>query len=263
MNLKNIRFFIEYTLLAGLGAILRRMPRRTVLLIARYAGDVIFFCIPIRKKITLDHLRRSFPEKDIKEITGIAREVYQNLAMNSLEHLCFPGVSREKLLQVVFFDGEGYKERHLKSAIPEGPQRPEIVRITPINKPLPDTSEPAAPVAPVKLPEPPAKVKASIEKTKTDNKIQIDIHDEQPVLDQQGVPVAWTLQLASFRSEDNAKGLRNQLIKNGYKVFTRKQGDLVKVYVGPEFQKKRLESLKDRLKKDFGLSGIIVRFTTQ
>ncbi|WP_420597615.1 SPOR domain-containing protein [Neptuniibacter sp.] len=163
----------------------------------------------------------------------------------------------------VFFDGEGYKERHLKSAIPDGPERPEIVRIQPVNKPLPDTSTPAEPSKPVVLPQPEEKVKKVIEKTVTENKIEIDIHKDQPVLDQQGVPVAWTLQLASFKSEDNAKGLRKQLIENGYKVFTRKQGELVKVYVGPEFQKTRLESLQAKLKQDFGLNGIIVRFTTQ
>jgi DedD protein len=163
----------------------------------------------------------------------------------------------------VFFDGAGYKERHLQSAIPEGPERPEIVRIAPQNKPLPDTSQPAEPSAPVALPKAPANVKKSIEKTVADNKIDLGVEKDQPVLDQQGVPVAWTLQLASFKSEDNAKSLRKQLIDSGYKVFTRKQGELVKVYVGPEFQKSRLETLQLKLKDDFGLSGIIVRFTTQ
>lgn len=163
----------------------------------------------------------------------------------------------------VFFDGAGYKERHLKSAIPEGPERPEIVRIAPKNKPLPDTSKAAEPTPPVKLPDAPPAVKESIDKTVAENKIELDVQKDQPVLDQQGVPVAWTLQLASFKSEDNAKSLRKQLIDSGYKVFTRKQGELVKVYVGPEFQKSRLEALQLKLKDDFGLSGIIVRFTTQ
>ncbi|MGH1463461.1 MAG: SPOR domain-containing protein [Neptuniibacter sp.] len=163
----------------------------------------------------------------------------------------------------IFFEGEGYKERHLQSAIPEGPERPEIVRISPVNKPLPDTSVPAKPQTPVELPISDESVKKSIANTVAKNKIELDIHKDQPVLDQQGVPVAWTLQLASFKSEDNAKGLRKQLIENGYKVFTRKQGDLVKVYVGPEFQKTRLEALQIKLKQDFGLKGIIVRFTTQ
>lgn len=163
----------------------------------------------------------------------------------------------------VFFDGAGYKERHIQSAIPEAPEQPEIVRIKPQNQPLPDTSKPAEPMAPVTLPQAPEVVAKVIEKRVKEEKISLDIRKDQPVLDQQGVPVAWTLQLASFKDETNAKGLRKQLISAGHKVFTRKQGDLVKVYVGPEFQKSRLESLQQQLKKDFGLNGIIVRFTTQ
>ncbi|WP_299176962.1 SPOR domain-containing protein [uncultured Neptuniibacter sp.] len=161
------------------------------------------------------------------------------------------------------FDGAGYKERHLQSEIPEGPDRPEIVRIAPKNKPLPDTSEPAEPMSPVELPKRPEVVERIVSKQVKDHQVEIEIHKDQPVLDQQGVPVAWTLQLASFKDETNAKSLRKQLISEGHKVFTRKQGDLVKVYVGPEFQKSRLESLKSKLKKEFGLNGIIVRFTTQ
>jgi len=163
----------------------------------------------------------------------------------------------------VFFDGAGYKERHLQSEIPEGPERPEIVYIEPENKPLPDTSIPAEPMAPVELPKPPKKVEEVIVAVEKAHKVEVEVQKDQPVLDQQGVPVAWTLQLASFKDEANAKSLRKQLIGKGHKVFTRKQGDLIKVYVGPEFQKSRLETLKQSLKKDFGLNGIIVRFTTQ
>ncbi|WP_286239059.1 SPOR domain-containing protein [Neptuniibacter halophilus] len=163
----------------------------------------------------------------------------------------------------VFFDGSGYKERHLVSEIPDAPERPEIVRIEPQNQPLPDTSEPAEPAAPAALPVPPEKVVQVIKRQREENKAELEIHQDQPVLDQQGVPVAWTLQLASFKDEANAKSLRKQLIAEGHKVFTRKQGELVKVYIGPEFQKSRLESLKLKLKQEFGLNGIIVRFTTQ
>lgn len=163
----------------------------------------------------------------------------------------------------IFFDGAGYKERQLRSEIPPGPEQPEIVHIEPVSKPLPDTSVPAEPMAPVAIPEPPKPVKEAVAKVKEKEKITLEVREDQPVLDQQGVPVAWTLQLASFKDEANAKGLRKQLIGEGHKVFTRKQGDLVKVYVGPEFQKSRLEALQVKLKTDFGLNGIIVRFTTQ
>ncbi len=163
----------------------------------------------------------------------------------------------------LFFDGSGYKERHLQSKIPAIPERPEIVRIKPKNKPLSDTSIAAEPSAPANIPPRSGKVQQMVKQRVEKEKINLDIRNDQPVLDQQGVPVAWTLQLASFKDEVNAKSLRKQLIAEGYKVFTRKQGGLIKVYVGPELQKTRLESLKEKLKTGLGLDGMIVRFTTQ
>ena len=75
--------------------------------------------------------------------------------------------------------------------------------------------------------------------------------------------VAWTLQLASFRDEANAKALRTELLDAGYKVYIRHISGLVKVFVGPELQRTRLESLQAALKEEYSLDGIVVRFTTQ
>ncbi|MFW1676315.1 SPOR domain-containing protein [Pontibacter sp. JAM-7] len=165
------------------------------------------------------------------------------------------------ILFPLLFSGAGYEERHLVSQIPEAPQRPEVFKIEPQSKALPDTTEPGAANTAVGLPQVPEHVAKAL--TDAKQQPELDLRDDQPVLDQQGVPVSWTLQLASFKDESNARSLRRQLINEGYKVFTRKQGELVKVYVGPEMQRSRLEGLKAQLQKDMGLDGIIVRFTTQ
>lgn len=165
------------------------------------------------------------------------------------------------ILFPLLFSGAGYQERHLTSQIPDAPDRPEIVYIEPQSKPLPNTEQLAEPGGTTTLPEVPAVVGDAL--AGAQHKPDLDLRDDQPVLDQQGVPVSWTLQLASFKDESNARSLRRQLINEGYKVFTRKQGELVKVYVGPEMQRSRLENLKAQLQKDMGLDGIIVRFTTQ
>jgi len=143
----------------------------------------------------------------------------------------------------IFFSGNGYKERHLPSVIPPAPTAQAFQKIEPLLKPLPDTQQ----IAAIK------EVQATADSTK----------NVAGQLDQQGVPVAWTLQLASFKDEANARALRKQLLKAGHKVYSRKNGSLVKVYVGPEINKQRLEALKQGLKKDFGLDGLLVRFTTQ
>lgn len=163
------------------------------------------------------------------------------------------------ILIPLFFDGAGYRERQLESAIPPPPFEPELVTITQENKQLPDTTTPAQPSAPVTIAVMPKKVAEEVAKQKP----VIKLHEDPPALDQQGVPVAWSLQLASFKDEDNAKGLRRKLIKAGYKVYIRKTGDLVRVFVGPDIQKNRLTELQQNIHKEFDLDGIIVRFTTR
>jgi len=184
----------------------------------------------------------------------------------------------------LLFKGEGYRERHLPSNIPEAPALPEVVVIEPQAPALPDTSELAPPVeprpiepmppaeilkeepAPTPAPAPapsPAKAKVAAPEPVQVPSPDLDLHQDTPVLDAQNVPVAWTLQLASFRDEANARTLRKKLVGAGYKVYTRRIGDLVKVYVGPDIQRSKLERLQAQLKGDFGLSGIIIRFTTQ
>lgn len=141
----------------------------------------------------------------------------------------------------LFFNGSGYKERHLPSIIPPKPETATFENIEPLLKPLPASKK----VAPVKPAQPTAKEA-----------------EELAQLDQQGVPVAWTLQLASFKDAANARALRKQLLKAGHKVYSRQNGSLVKVYVGPELKKQRLQALKKGLKEQFGLDGLLVRFTT-
>ena len=164
--------------------------------------------------------------------------------------------------------GEGYKERHLSSRIPVAPQMPEMVDIEPQSKPLPDTME----VAPVKEIKPPVVVQVDAQAASAGSdetvaeeakKPVVGTNEPAPQLDEQNVPVAWTLQLASFKDEANARALRKQLVGAGHKVYTRRQAELYKVYVGPDLKRDRLEALKETLKNDFALDGIIIRFTTQ
>ncbi|WP_238377148.1 SPOR domain-containing protein [Neptunomonas antarctica] len=173
----------------------------------------------------------------------------------------------------LFLTGEGYRERHLESHIPTAPAVADAIDVTPQTQLLPDTSEyPAAQVATelvVSESKSSQKVVVTVQ-PKPDQEMPpqkkrpvISVDNSRPLLDEQNVPVAWTLQLASFSDESNARALRTLLIGAGHKVYTRRNADLYKVYVGPDMQRDRLEKLKETLKSDFGLDGIIFRFTTQ
>jgi Kdo2-lipid IVA lauroyltransferase/acyltransferase len=118
--MKKIRYLVEYLLLAFFGNIVRLLPRKVMLFIGARAGDFIYYCAPLRKKITVEQISRAFPEKSRKEISGIAREAYANLAINSLEHLCLPFLTQEDLLSIVDFKNEEVLQnalRHKKGVI--------------------------------------------------------------------------------------------------------------------------------------------------
>ncbi|SEF77501.1 SPOR domain-containing protein [Marinobacterium lutimaris] len=159
----------------------------------------------------------------------------------------------------LLLDGAGYKERHLESRIPAAPEPVAQVEVEQEMTVLPDTREPAAPSEPATVSVPVDGVQQAVEQAKPD----IDPIEDTPQLDQEGVPVGWTLQLASFRDEANAKALRAELLDGGHKVYMRHMAGLVKVFVGPEMQRSRLEALQEKLKQEYALDGIIVRFTTQ
>jgi len=163
------------------------------------------------------------------------------------------------ILFPLLLDGTGYRERHLQDRIPPAPVMPALVDIEPNRSALPDTAEPASPAAPAVVKVPAPALRPAIAQAQP----SIDATQDTPALDQQQVPVAWTLQLASFRDEANARSLRKELVAAGYKVYIRHGPNMVRVFVGPDLQRSRLEQLQARLKRDYSLDGMIVRFTTQ
>jgi len=156
-------------------------------------------------------------------------------------------------------DGSGYRERHLQERIPSAPELPAHVDIETVESIPERSNELAAPAEPAVVSVPVPELAAAIEAQQP----LISAQDDTPVLDEQQVPVAWTLQLASFKDEANARSLRSELVDAGYKVYIRHGPDLVRVFVGPDLQRSRLEALQARLKADYALDGMIVRFTTQ
>ena len=99
--MKRARQYIEYQLLLGLGYLIRNLSRPTILQLGRLIGDFLYYCVPIRRSIVVDHLQQAFPEKSGPEIRKIARGTYQNLGMNVLEHLRLPTLSNDELRGIV------------------------------------------------------------------------------------------------------------------------------------------------------------------
>jgi DedD protein len=87
---------------------------------------------------------------------------------------------------------------------------------------------------------------------------------EKLAMDGQGVPVAWILQVASVSSLDKAEQLRQKLLQKDHKAYTRKVKsdgrELYRVYIGPKFERARLEAIQGEVDREFGVKSLIVRY---
>ncbi len=82
----------------------------------------------------------------------------------------------------------------------------------------------------------------------------------QVQMDTQGVPAAWALQLASFKDQTNADRLQKKLMDSGFKAYQSFDGTLHRVFVGPELDRGKLESIRAQIKQQVKLDAMIVRY---
>lgn len=86
----------------------------------------------------------------------------------------------------------------------------------------------------------------------------------KPSLDTRGLPIAWVVQVGSFSIANNARSLKAQLVKQGYKAYTETAttdaGQTVRVFVGPMVSKQHSMQEKNKIDKAFELKAKVVRF---
>jgi len=86
----------------------------------------------------------------------------------------------------------------------------------------------------------------------------------RPVLDSNGLPVAWILQVASVSSAAKADALRERLLEMDQKAYVKKvargEKDLYRVYIGPRFERAPLEQLQAGIDTRFKVQSLIVRY---
>jgi len=86
----------------------------------------------------------------------------------------------------------------------------------------------------------------------------------KPSLNQQGVPKAWVVQVASFKTESRAKVLRDKLIAQNYKAYIRSlntsKGPVSRVLVGPKIDQREAQKVKAQLDQALKVDTLIKRF---
>lgn len=102
----------------------------------------------------------------------------------------------------------------------------------------PEPSEPAAPAAP-EIVEP------SVSESR---------------LDDNNLPVSWSIQLASLSNRASAESLQQTLRSQGYNAYIRAAGGMNRVFVGPLVERSEANRLRDVLQRQQKLDGFVVRF---
>ncbi|MFZ6047133.1 SPOR domain-containing protein [Pseudomonas sp. CR3202] len=118
-------------------------------------------------------------------------------------------------------------------------------------------AQPAQPVAPAvpapaqaRAPAPAAVPAAPVAEVKA----------EEKRLDVNGLPVSWSIQLASLSSRSSAENLQKNLRTQGYNAYIRSVEGMNRVFVGPVIERAEANRLRDQLSRQQKLNGFVVRF---
>ncbi|WP_176512268.1 SPOR domain-containing protein [Pseudomonas faucium] len=151
--------------------------------------------------------------------------------------------------------------------LPEEPQQPPVV-VNESNAPVATPSQPITPSpqtqaqvqpkpqTPVPTPAPAAKAETRPAATPA----PAATASAPSKIDANGLPVSWSIQLASLSNRAGAESLQKTLRSQGYNAYIRSAGGLNRVYVGPLIERSEAERLRDVINRQQNLKGIVVRF---
>lgn len=79
-------------------------------------------------------------------------------------------------------------------------------------------------------------------------------------VDGNGLPVSWSVQLASLSNRASADTLQKTLRGQGYNAYIRSSEGMNRVFVGPVIDRAEAERLRDVISRQQKLKGFVVRF---
>jgi DedD protein len=127
-----------------------------------------------------------------------------------------------------------------------------VATVAPPVQPKPQTPVPTPPVAKVEArPAPAPSVAPAAPAAKPAAPSKIDAN---------GLPVSWSIQLASLSNRAGAENLQKTLRSQGYNAYIRSADGMNRVFVGPLIERAEAERLRDVINRQQNLKGIVVRF---
>ncbi|MCW2270456.1 cell division protein DedD [compost metagenome] len=137
------------------------------------------------------------------------------------------------------------------SAPAQAPSTPIASGPTAVPAPAAEPVVAAKPVTPPPAAKPEAKPAAPVAST---------AKPAQGKIDANGLPISWSVQLASLSNRAGADKLQATLRSQGYNAYIRSAGGMNRVYVGPLIERSEAERLREVISRQQKLNGIVVRF---
>ena len=132
---------------------------------------------------------------------------------------------------------------------PSMPVQPSV----PVVKPAPAPVVAAKPAAPAPAPKPVAPQPAAPGKP--------DVGQSR--IDPNGLPISWSIQLASLANRESAEALQKKLRAQGYNAYIRSADGKNRVFIGPLIERAEADRLRDLLGRQQNLNGFVVRFQSE
>ncbi|AZF65005.1 SPOR domain-containing protein [Pseudomonas sp. LBUM920] len=134
---------------------------------------------------------------------------------------------------------------------PSMPVQPSVPVVKPAPAPAPAAPVVAAkPAAPAPAPKPVAPQPAAPGKP--------DVGQSR--IDPNGLPITWSIQLASLANRESAEALQKKLRAQGYNAYIRSADGKNRVFIGPLIERAEADRLRDLLGRQQNLNGFVVRF---
>lgn len=110
MSPRHRRHRLESAVVRGLSAVVQRLPQRVVLGLGAGIGRTAYLLDARHRRITIENLAATFPERSAQERHRIAQGVFRHFGRKLMELLRFAGLSRDEMLAAVEFVGVEHVE---------------------------------------------------------------------------------------------------------------------------------------------------------
>lgn len=149
-------------------------------------------------------------------------------------------------------------------AIAQEPQQPPVV----VDESTAPASTPSQPITPSPQTQPQVQAQAQPQSQPAKPQAPVAKVEPQPAvkpaapskIDVNGLPVSWSIQLASLSNRAGAEKLQQTLRSQGYNAYIRSAGGMNRVYVGPLIERAEAERVRDAINRQNSLKGFVVRF---